>query len=225
MTATSINLSELDQIVANRRLLDHPFYQAWTRGDLTLDELRDYAGQYYAFEAAFPRFISSIHARCEDATVRQALLTNLWDEEYGANNHLQLWLNFCEGLGLTADEVRATEVRPSTTALVETYASLCAEGSVAEGIAALYAYESQASEVARQKILGLKANYGVDDEKMISFFAAHVDADEAHSSAEAAALDRLVADDASWDKVRTATISARNALYDFLSGVPIKASC
>ena len=225
MTATPLNISELDQIVAGKRLLDHPFYQAWNSGELTMDELRDYAGQYYAFEAAFPRFLSALHTRCEDATVRQTLLTNLWDEEYGADNHLALWVRFAEGLGLSAEDVRSSEVRPSTQNLIDTYAGLCSDGRVAEGIAALYAYESQAHHVAQTKIAGLKANYGIEDERTISFFSAHVDADAAHSTAEAAALERLVDSDGDWDNVRDATTRARDALYGFLDGVPISAGC
>jgi pyrroloquinoline-quinone synthase len=225
VTATSINVSELDQIVASKRLLDHPFYQAWNRGELTLDELRDYAGQYYAFEAAFPRFLSALHARCEDATVRQTLLTNLWDEEYGADNHLALWVRFAEGLGMTAEEVRSVETRESTRDLIETFSDLCSNGSVAEGIAALYAYESQAHEVAHTKIAGLKANYGIEDERTISFFSVHTTADAAHSAAEAGALERLVETEADWDGVRIATSRARDALYGFLDGVPISAAC
>ena len=225
MTVTSINISELDQIVAERRLLDHPFYQAWNRGELTLDELRDYAGQYHAFEAAFPRFLSALHSRCEDAAVRQTLLTNLWDEEYGADNHLALWIRFAEGLGMTAEEVRSADVRESTQNLIDTYADLCSNGSLAEGIAALYAYESQAHYVAQTKIAGLKANYGITDEDTVSFFSAHVDADAAHSAAEAGALERLVESEADWDKVREATTRARNVLYGFLDGVPISATC
>jgi pyrroloquinoline-quinone synthase len=225
VTATSINLSELDQIVAEKRLLDHAFYQAWNRGELTLDELRDYAGQYYAFEAAFPRFLSTLHSRCEDAGVRQTLLTNLWDEEYGADNHLALWVRFAEGLGMTAEEVRSAASREKTTALIDTYADICSNGSVAEGVAALYAYESQAYHVAHTKIAGLKANYGIEDERTISFFSAHIDADAAHSAAEAEALSRLVESEADWDNVREATTRARDALFGFLDGVPISATC
>lgn len=225
MTATSFAISELDQIIAERRLLDHPFYQAWNRGELTLDELRDYAGQYYAFEAAFPRFLSALHSRCEDAAVRQTLLTNLWDEEYGADNHLALWIRFAEGLGMSAEEVRSAEVRESTRNLIDTYARLCSEGSVAEGVAALYAYESQAHYVAQTKIAGLKANYGIDDEGTLSFFSAHVDADAVHSAAEAASIERLVTTGAEWREVLDATTAARNALYGFLDGVPISATC
>jgi pyrroloquinoline-quinone synthase len=222
---TATNLTELDRIVAANRLLDHPFYQAWNQGKLSIEELQDYAGQYYAFEATFPRFLSSIHSRCEDQTVRQALLSNLWDEEYGPDNHLALWLRFAEGLGLEADAVRNSEVRPSTQALIDTYSDICSNGSVAEGIAALYAYESQASEVARQKIIGLKTFYDIEDERTISFFSVHVGADEGHSAAEGALLEALVTTEDEWAGVREATVAARDALCGFLSGIPIRYSC
>jgi len=224
LTATLISVAELDEIVAAKRLLDHPFYQAWNSGELTMDELRDYAGQYYAFEAAFPRFLSALHSRCDDATVRQTLLSNLWDEEHGADNHIALWLRFAEGLGMTAEEVRSSAPREATTALIDTYAGLCSNGSITEGIAALYAYESQAHQVAVTKIAGLKTFYGIENERTISFFSAHIDADAAHSAAEADALNRLVDSEESWHQVREATIRARDALYDFLSGVPISAT-
>ena len=39
-------LDRIDAKVAARHLLTHPFYQAWTRGELTKESLRDYAKQY-----------------------------------------------------------------------------------------------------------------------------------------------------------------------------------
>ena len=47
----------LDAIIAERHLLKHPFYQAWSNGQLSLDTLRRYAGQYHAQVSAFPRFM------------------------------------------------------------------------------------------------------------------------------------------------------------------------
>ncbi len=38
---------EVDRLIEERSLLTHPFYQAWQRGDLSLDTLRSYAAQYY----------------------------------------------------------------------------------------------------------------------------------------------------------------------------------
>jgi pyrroloquinoline-quinone synthase len=92
----------LDAIIDQRSLLKHPFYQAWTAGTLPLEALREYAKQYFHFEAAFPTFLSAVHARMEPGAARQAVLQNLWDAEHGERNHLALWLQFCESLGLAA---------------------------------------------------------------------------------------------------------------------------
>ena len=40
MTAPTSIADEVDQLIKQRSLLEHPFYQAWQKGDLTLDRLR-----------------------------------------------------------------------------------------------------------------------------------------------------------------------------------------
>jgi hypothetical protein len=45
-----------------RRLLSHPFYQRWSRGDLRLGELGAYAGQYRFIEARLPGWLESIQS-------------------------------------------------------------------------------------------------------------------------------------------------------------------
>ena len=67
----------LDAIVEERSLLKHPFYQAWNAGTLPLESLREYARQYFHFEAAFPTFLSAVHARMQPGAARQAVLQNL----------------------------------------------------------------------------------------------------------------------------------------------------
>lgn len=58
MVATIDIIDEVRRITDERGLLKHPFYQAWQRGDLTLDHLRGYAGQYWRHVLAFPRYVS-----------------------------------------------------------------------------------------------------------------------------------------------------------------------
>ena len=41
MTITTVS-SQIDSKVAERAMLSHPFYQAWTEGRLPLDTLRAY---------------------------------------------------------------------------------------------------------------------------------------------------------------------------------------
>jgi pyrroloquinoline-quinone synthase len=208
----------LDQIIEDRSLLKHPFYQAWNAGTLPLESLQEYAKQYFHFEAAFPTFLSAIHARMEPGEARKAVLDNLWDEEHGENNHLALWLRFCETLGLDEADVRASEPNAETRDLVDGFRAVCREGSVAEGLATLYAYESQAPRVAETKINGLRAFYGFEDPRGYEFFSVHKDVDVYHSQAE---RDVVVAAAASADDragLEEATRLAADRLWRFLDG-------
>src|ERR1700675_4880885 len=103
------HLDNIDNDIAEKHLLKHPFYLAWTRGELSREALSDYARQYYHHVAAFPTYLSAVHANCEDQATRKQVLGNLNDEEAGSPNHPDLWLKFAEGLGLEPADVRGTE--------------------------------------------------------------------------------------------------------------------
>ena len=181
-------LDRLRQRVSALSLLSHPFYQGWRDGKLTLDDLRLYASQYYRFEAGFPRYLSAVHAGCPEPDVRQGILSNLWDEEHGRQNHRAAWLDFCAGLGMTSEDVQAAPVHPRTQALLDTYGDICSNRSFQEGLAAIYAYEVQVPEVMAEKLAGLRDRYGITDESALSFFRIHSDLDMEHSRVEAEAI-------------------------------------
>src|SRR3954469_6305396 len=134
-------------MIDERHLLKHPFYTKWAEGTLPLDALQEYARQYYAFESAMPRYLSALHTRTADKAVRQQLLDNLWDEEHGKDNHAELWLRFAEGIGVSRDDVKSATPNDATQALLATYRDITTTGSVADGVAALYAYERQVPQV------------------------------------------------------------------------------
>jgi pyrroloquinoline-quinone synthase len=208
----------LDAIIEDRSLLKHPFYQAWNAGTLPLESLREYAKQYFHFEAAFPTFLSAIHARMEPGPARKAVLDNLWDEEHGDDNHLSLWLRFCESLGLDEAEVRASEMNDETRDLVEGFRAACSDGSVAEGLATLYAYESQAPRVAETKIRGLKAFYGFEEPKGYEFFSVHESVDVYHSQSEREVIAAAATTDSARAGLEEATRTAAARLWRFLDG-------
>src|ERR1700738_4071001 len=79
-------LQTIDNDIAEKHLLKHPFYLAGTRGELSKDALADYAKQYYHHVAAFPTYLSAVHARCDDQVTRKQVLHNLIDEEAGGPN-------------------------------------------------------------------------------------------------------------------------------------------
>ena len=210
-------LDRLDQMIDERHLLKHPFYTKWTEGTLPIESMREYARQYFAFEAAMPRFLSALHTRTESAEVRQQILDNLWDEEHGKDNHAELWLRFAEGIGVDRDDVKAAERNPATDALVKTYEEITREAPVAAGVAALYAYERQVPQTSSSKIDGLARNYGVEDGRSIAFFKVHGVLDIEHSDAERDMLGTLI--DGDETEVEDATRRALDAWWNFLSAV------
>lgn len=185
-------IDHIESKIAARHLLQHPFYQAWSRGELTLDALRDYAAQYYQHVAAFPTYVSAVHAQTEDAAVRKHLLTNLIDEEAGSPNHPELWLEFAESLGLNRDQVQSAEAWASTRALIDGFRSSCRNQGTAAGVAALYAYESQIPAVSEKKIEGLRDFYGFKTEAGYRYFSVHIEADREHSATERTLLAQLI---------------------------------
>src|SRR6202045_1981037 len=147
-------LDKIDNDISERHLLKHPFYLAGTRGELSKEALADYARKYYHHVGAFPTYLSAVHARCDDQATRKQLLDNLIDEEAGSPNPPDLWKKFAEGLGVDHADFGKMEKKPETKNLIDTFRSVCGEGSTAQGMAALYDYESQIPAICESKIDG-----------------------------------------------------------------------
>jgi len=210
----------IDALLQERHLLRHPFYLAWSRGELSVDTLRSYAGQYYHFESNFPRYVAAAYARLHRASERRVLLENLVDEEGRDPTHPELWLDFAEGLGVGRRAAGSAPARTGTERLLATYDRLT-RGSPASAVAALYSYESIFPEIAAEKSRGLRAMYGITDPKAHEFFRVHTGADVEHSRAERAILERALRDAPSERAVALA--SARRAIdawWGFLDGFP-----
>ena len=214
----------IDSKVAERAMLKHPFYQAWTEGRLPLDTLRDYARQYFHHVEAFPRAVSAVHSACEDREGRRMLAENLAEEEgleAGKQDHPTLWLMFACGLGEDEAAVRSQALNSETQALIDTFRRL-SRRSYASGLGALYAYESQFPGVASAKIEGLVERYGISDEETLRFFRVHESADVEHSDVCRRLLDRLP--EGERDEAIGAGEELAGALWNFLSGVEASAS-
>jgi pyrroloquinoline-quinone synthase len=212
------HLDKIDDDIAEKHLLKHPFYLAWARGELSKEILRDYARQYYHHVAAFPTYLSAVHANCDDQATRKQILSNLIDEEAGSPNHPELWKEFAEGLGVEDVDFAKMEKQPETQNLIETFRSVCGEGSIAEGLAALYSYESQIPDICESKIDGLKKHYGFRNPKQYEYFSVHIEADREHSVAERKMLASYI-DSHNIDSVRASVRRVLDALWEMLSGV------
>ncbi len=223
-----LTMKSIDARIAERHLLTHPFYRAWTAGTLPREALLDYAGQYYAFESILPGLLKSLAARVESPAAREALLANARDEEHGANNHPELWLRFGEALGLERSQILGARLHPTTQALVDTYREAAERAPAVGGVAALHAYESQLPAVAEAKIAGLRAHYGFDSHfdarrDGLAFFEVHRTIDVHHAAEERRIVEEACEGASEASEAASAasewTARALEAWWNFLSGV------
>ena len=141
----------LDSKIADYNLLNHPFYQAWSAGELPVEALRAYAREYGAFIATIPEGWETLD-----------------DTEIAAEEieHIDLWADFAAGLDTAVNEAQIPQVKT----LMETAHELFAEPTTAIG--ALYAFEAQQPATSQSKLTGLKAFYQLP-ESVEPYFETH----------------------------------------------------
>jgi len=216
---------QLDRRIAKYDLLCHPFYQAWSEGKLTRDDLREYAQDYYHHVEAFPTYLAELGIRLDESELRQAILANMADEKgledaFGepAAAHSELWLDFAEGMGANRNlggHVPLREIRELTAF----FHRIASEGTPEEALAAFYAYESQVPRIAREKARGLQEKYGADATTS-AYFTVHTTADVHHSRVWREQLTkRLEAHPATRDRALAAAENAAKALWRALDGI------
>jgi pyrroloquinoline-quinone synthase len=216
--------NELESRVAKYDLLCHPFYQAWSTGTLTRDDLRAYAGDYYHHVAAFPTYLAALYSRLEDGELRRAVVANLADEEgldgnLASRPHSEMWLDFAEGMGASRDEAPTAQPVDEVAGLISHFKRLASEATAAEALAGFYAYESQVPRVAKEKARGLREMYGADA-KTCAYFTLHAKADVYHANVWRSQLSKLVADDQeAQDRALTAAENAARCLWRALDGI------
>jgi pyrroloquinoline-quinone synthase len=212
---------ELDARIAKYDLLDHPFYKAWAAGELSHDDLRQYACQYYGHVAAFPTYLAQLAVRLDDGELRRAVLATMADEKglvAGERPHAELWLDFAEGMGLSRD-LPGHQPVAAISDLIAFFHDIGSKGAPEEAVAAFYAYESQVPRLARQKARGLRDKYAAND-KACAYFDLHTAADIYHAQVWRQQLEKRVeANPTSSEKALTAAEAAAKALWRALDGI------
>lgn len=202
-------LAAVEEALQGRRLLSHPFYQRWSRGELRPGELAAYAGQYRFIEARLPRWLETIQRSTPTREVNELVQRNLDDEVGGPSTHLELFDRFAGAVGATHPE--STEIGPATRALLSTHDELVAS-SAADGLVAVLTYELQSPEISASKAAGLRSQYGFDSDA-VEFWDTHASVEGDHASWT---LDAVVAAGGDPPAVRTVARRAADAWWAFL---------
>ena len=102
---------QLDARIAKYDLLCHPFYKAWAAGELTREDLQEYARDYYHHVEAFPTIWMTYAFVWKKAKLRRAVLANMCDQKGGED----LFGEFLSALGL--EHRYGAEKKPTVTSV------------------------------------------------------------------------------------------------------------
>ena len=201
-----MSLDDLRATAKRHDLLSHSFYQRWVAGELSLDELRDYACQYAHVVDAIPRWLDAA-AR---GAASPALLRAHAREETA---HVSMWADFAEAIGVGREELAGTAPNEATRSLLDAGDRLAADG---DGAAAVWALEAQTPAVAAEKMDGLKKHYGIDGGRGGRYFELHRTLDVDHANE----LEAMIASDPSLaERAPAVAETMLGALWGVLSSV------
>jgi pyrroloquinoline-quinone synthase len=200
----------IEEARARWNVLEHPFYQRWSMGELSREELAEYSGQYRHATAAIARLSASI-AESAPEEERAALRRHASEEEA----HIALWDGFVDAVGGDADAAPTAETRECVKAWT------AADDRLSQ-IVRLYAIESGQPEISRTKREGLAEHYGVGNGPGNEYFRLHEKADVHHAAAGRSLIEAHLAD-ADPDALVAAAEDSFKANWRLLDGVNARA--
>lgn len=177
----SLLVSSLDNDIQDKSLLKHQFYQMWSAGSLSLDDLRGYSQEYFQLVRAVPVLVNNILQQVtpeleRDYAPRAAIKHNLKEEK----EHIAPWISFANAIGVSEKELYENQCSKKTQEAVAVMLRLTNE-SFAAGISTLYTYEKQLPEISNKKIEGLVNFYGIQNNRSLDYFRIHEKVDIEHA--------------------------------------------
>lgn len=188
-------VARIDAAAARWNVLEHPFYQRWSAGELTRAELAEYAAQYR-------------HATVALADAAAAA----GNEEHAREEreHVALWDAFARGCGSVAAE--------PTSQTRECVDAWTAGSDQLERLAVLYAIESAQPQISATKLDGLLTHYGFERGPATEYFELHAERDHEHAASSRRLLMEL-ATDSDAERLAAQAAAAAHGNWRLLDGV------
>ena len=200
-------LSTLDELIAKRTLLKHPFYESWSAGALSLHALAGYAREYFHVVTAVPELVERLSERAPDRH-----RTDLGKNGQEEREHIALWLAFSRALGVSDEAMKAHRPCEKTKEAVRELFSLTS--TFAGGAAALYAFEKEIPAVSLTKKEGLRDFYGIEAPEAVEYFVTHAEADVRHAAAWRAVLSEEESPEEGVIRAATRSLDAQHKVLD-----------
>ena len=198
---------KIDQIIEERSLLEHPFYQTWSEGKLTHNALAGYAKEYFQLVKAVPKFMEPL---LENAS--ESMYNELDYNQVEETNHIDLWIKFTNELGISHNELINYTGTEKTNKAVSILNSLMS--SFESGAAAMYAFEKEIPKISQIKLDGLAEFYGITSEDATEYFREHTEADIRHTKSWQKILEESSEHDQDVINAAERSVDSQNLLLD-----------
>ncbi len=200
-------IKRIDQIIEEKSLLKHPFYEMWSDGKLELESLKGYSKEYYQLVKQVPQFMEPL-VNVANPEMKDELIQNMKEEA----EHIPLWEKFAGSMGISESELQGYEGLEKTNKAVSNLDSLM--NSYDNGACAMYAFEKEIPKVSQTKLEGLKEFYGIDTKDATEYFEEHMTADIRHAASWEKVINDTKLDDSLMLSTAQKSVDAQNLLLD-----------
>ena len=163
---------------------EHPWQQLFLEGKLSQDQLKVWAQNRYYFHAGIPTKDANVFCKLPNNKDAQGMWLEKLQEEMGDDeeqSHPEMFLDFCEGLGLGRDEVKNAEVFAPIKIGVDAYRDMARVRPFQVGVGSSISEFLIPFKMTRM-LKAFREHYSFIPDKALHFFEAHREADERHGN-------------------------------------------
>ena len=200
-------IKKIDEMIEERSLLKHPFYQMWSDGKLTQESLAGYSKEYFQLVKAVPSFMTPIIEKSPDAIVSE-LIENQQEE----SDHIKSWITFAGELGISENDLVSYSGTDKTCKAVSDLNELM--NTFDGGACAMYAFEKEIPKISQTKLDGLAEFYKITSNNGTEYFKLHTEADIRHAASWRNIVEKSSVDSNNLIEIADKSISAQNLLLD-----------
>ena len=200
-------IKKIDEMIEEKSLLKHPFYQMWSDGKLTQESLAGYSKEYFQLVKEVPHFMTPIIEQAPNSVISE-LIANQKEE----SDHIKPWIHFAVELGISNDELLSYSGTSKTRKSVSDLSSLMI--TYDSGASAMYAFEKEIPKISQTKLDGLSEFYGITSHEATEYFKLHTEADIRHAASWRNILETSSTDSNNLIEIADKSLSAQNLLLD-----------